>query len=419
MSYNFESYDNSSIELDYYNALYRRNNNNVPCVYYATIGDDNNIHVFNGILGYTISHKCIRSKNPIKELETIINNKRKQGYVHLNEIKDDSIIPPVGKEADPRHIANYCNTYLPFVRSNAGVLLPMLAKTYDINKSVFNKESVMLGQFKINGLRCFIKVEEDLDNMFNTFKFRFFSREGIEWKSLNNLSDKLLAIIPRDFISYLYNNNVMLDGELYIPNKSVNEINSAVKNVNNPDNNNLQYWCYDLAIDGLSQEYRFDKLQEYNMFKIAGGLDNHLNNTNVFVVLPYYTLLNDEEVLERRDDFIRWGYEGIILRRPNDDYQFGKRCKTMYKFKKHTDGIFTIVDIKPEGIKRPDIPIIVCKNDLNDCLFETRVGGVLDYQRSILANKDLYIGKQLIVEFGERSGVNNLPFHIKGTYIKT
>ena len=95
------------------------------------------------------------------------------------------------------------------------------------------------------------------------------------------------------------------------------------------------------------------------------------------------------------------------------DYQFGKRNASMIKYKKATDGIFTILDIYPEGNKRTDIPLLKCKNDINDATFECHIGGSFDYQSSILRNRDSYIGQKLSIEYGERSGVNQLPFHIK------
>ena len=89
----------------------------------------------------------------------------------------------------------------------------------------------------------------------------------------------------------------------------------------------------------------------------------------------------------------------------------------MIKFKKSTDGNFIIVDIKPEGVKRPDIPLFICKNDINDAEFECHVGGSFEYQKMILKNKEQYVGKNMVVEYGERSGRNSVPFHIKSTYI--
>ena len=39
------------------------------------------------------------------------------------------------------------------------------------------------------------------------------------------------------------------------------------------------------------------------------------------------------------------------------------------------------------------------------------------YQENILKNKEKYIGKTMYVEYGERSGVNQVPFHVKHTFI--
>ena len=105
------------------------------------------------------------------------------------------------------------------------------------------------------------------------------------------------------------------------------------------------------------------------------------------------------------------------MRNPDAEYQYGKRNLSMIKYKKSTDGKFTIIDIYPEGIKRSNIPLFLCKNDINDSTFECHVGGSHAYQEYILQNKQNYIGKQMYVEYGERSGVNQLPFHIKTTYI--
>ena len=145
--------------------------------------------------------------------------------------------------------------------------------------------------------------------------------------------------------------------------------------------------------------------------------EEHLNNKEKFVILPTYLVVSEENAVLFRNDFIDKGFEGLILRNPDEEYQFGKRNSSMIKFKKSTDGKFQIIDIKPEGIKRPDIPLFVCKNDINDAEFECHCSGSFDYQKSILRNKEQYIGKYMYVEYGERSGVNDLPFHIKTTYI--
>ena len=85
----------------------------------------------------------------------------------------------------------------------------------------------------------------------------------------------------------------------------------------------------------------------------------------------------------------------------------------MFKFKKVDDGKFIIVDIKSEH-KRSDLPLFVCRNDINDELFECSINKPQDVQREILAHKEKYIGKLMLVEFRARSGVNQVPFHARG-----
>ena len=85
----------------------------------------------------------------------------------------------------------------------------------------------------------------------------------------------------------------------------------------------------------------------------------------------------------------------------------------MIKYKKTTDGIFEILDIYPEGNKRQDIPLFKCKNDINDETFECHINGTFDYQQVILEYRDRYIGRKLYISYGERSGISQVPFHIK------
>ena len=131
------------------------------------------------------------------------------------------------------------------------------------------------------------------------------------------------------------------------------------------------------------------------------------------MLLQNYTIQNIEEAITFRDDFIKKGFEGLILRNPSAEYQFGKRNQAMFKFKKVDDGKFIIVDITSEH-KRSDLPLFVCRNDINDELFECSINKPQDVQREILANKEKYIGKYMQVEFRARSGVNQVPFHARG-----
>ena len=317
-------------------------------------------------------------------------------------------------------LLQYLNSYLPDYRTTIdGSVLPMLAKAFDnTNNKLFKNVSMYYGQYKINGLRCFISAYQT-NGIFSETRLQFQSREGTYWTSLKTLEHYLLNVIPDYFLNKMIDEHYILDGELYLPGYSVNEINHFVKDPSCPQNAQLQYWCYDLAVADTNANERKDiLLNQLGQHKLA--FDNsvqHLNNKNKFIILPSYAITSEELAIKYRNLFIDNGFEGLILRNPNEEYQFGKRNSSMIKFKKSTDGKFIIVDVKPEGVKRPDIPLFVCKNDINDAEFEVHCGGSLDYQRILLKMKHELIGKTMVVEYGERSGVNSVPMHIKHTYI--
>ena len=404
-------------------TLYRRNNNGDPCFW--RIGYDSDIHAFRISHGIMPNGKVISTINPVSlkhwdtELNSRIADKRKQGYKYITEIKDNTQIPVEGNTADMT-LFNYLNAYLPVIRTSGdNTVLPMLAKTFDnTNNKLFNKCSLFYGQYKINGLRCFISAKENVGDMFNPIKLIFQSREGTYWNSLSNLEEYLLSVLPEELLMSMVTDGMVLDGELYLPGHSVNEINHFVKDPKCPENKLIQYWCYDFAIEDTCYDYRMNlRIKYLKDFRFSTyDVQNHLSNKKRLITLEDYGINNEADAIIWRDNFIDYGFEGLILRNPNKDYQYGARNASMIKFKKSTDGKFKIKDIYPEPI-RCNIPIFLLINDINGATFEVHVGGSVDYQENILKNKEKYIGKTMYVEYGERSGVNQVPFHVKHTFI--
>ena len=141
--------------------------------------------------------------------------------------------------------------------------------------------------------------------------------------------------------------------------------------------------------------------------------EDHLNNTKQFVLLPYATLINTfDESIAKRDNYIDLGFEGLILRDYNAEYQFGKRNLSMLKYKKIYDGWFEIVDIQPQS-KKDNLPLFILKNDINSETFECTINASHDMQEYFFNNKKDFIGKKAFVEYRERSGVKEVPFHAK------
>lgn len=397
--------------------LYRKNNLEKPCCWHAYLSNNgNSITVEYGIVGGNIRIEtyAVTQKDANKELQSRYNDKRKQGYIAFEDIKDDNGRPPVEDGTDTLY--SFLSTYLPSYRTNEnnGNILPMLAKSY--TGKIWNKIPVMIGQWKINGLRCFISAYRTND-IFRPVRLKFQSREGIIWNTLAALEDYLIDAIPPGFMLSMLNDNWILDGEVYLPGHTVNEINHFVKDPNCKENKLLQFWCYDIAIQDMLQERRSEiRIHDLGDVSRFNDINEHLNNTKQLVILPDYNVYSDNNAVIFRDNFIRLGFEGLILRNPNVDYQYGRRrVGYMEKFKSKTDGKFLIVDIQSE--QKRNLPIITCRNDINDETFETGFSYPYARQEEILRNKKDYIGKYVFITFGERSGIAQVPFHIKEVYL--
>lgn len=398
------------------NKLYRRNNNGVPTVWWAELDSGtNSITVFYGLVRGNIRKEvyAVTQKDGQKELESRYNDKIKQGYTYLNELCDMQGLPPV-EDGDNDILFNFLNTYLPkdLSNGNSNLLLPMLAKTYSGN--VWKKVGYMYGQYKINGLRCIITAYTQND-IFKPIRLCFQSREGIIWNTLENLGDYLLSVIPANIIRDMIDGYVALDGEIYLPGYTVNQINHFVKDNNCPENKLLQFWCYDIMMEGdqsSRNDYRYGIKSPTSFYNI----ENHYGNIERFIVLPSRYINNDNEAIETRNHYINIGFEGLILRNPYTDYQYGRRrANYMEKFKDAAEGDFIILDIYKE--KKRDLPILLCKNDINDEKFETRLSVSHIVQQEVLFDSQSYIGRTVHIEYGERSGVSRVPFHIKTVVI--
>ena len=389
--------------------LYKRNAKGDPIIWQIEKANDGYKVSYGAVCGHI--HEEIINGKLVKanEIESRIKAKRKEGYKELSELKDSG---PV-EIKDNIALINYLYTYLP--KNNTtddGFTLPMLAKVLKDNKP-FDKRKY-LGQYKINGVRCIIGAIKTND-LFNPIRLTYRSREGTDWTpKLTWMDEVIKPEIKDDLLDAMLEEGACLDGELYLPGYKVNDINSFVKNEKLPQHYQLQYWCYDIAIDNMSYDAR-RKFRTENINRICytfDTYDQHLNNKSKLILLPDVAICDIDDATRFRDKFISLGFEGLIVRDVSSAYQFGARNLAMLKYKRVDDAKFKIVDVVPEGV-RTTLCKFVLRNDINDELFEAT--GNFDHSRQeyILKHKEDFIGKLATCEFRERSGVKNVPFHCK------
>ena len=389
--------------------LYKRNAKGDPILWQIEKANDEYKVSYGAVCGHIheefINGKLVKAN----EIESRIKAKRKEGYKELSELKDSG---PV-EIKDNIALINYLYTYLP--KNNTtddGFTLPMLAKVLKDNKP-FDKRKY-LGQYKINGVRCIIGAVK-VDDLFNPIRLTYRSREGTDWTpKLTWMDEVIKPEIKDDLLDAMLEEGACLDGELYLPGYKVNDINSFVKNEKLPQHYQLQYWCYDIAIDNMSYNAR-RKFRTENINRICytfDTYDQHLNNKSKLILLPDVAICDIDDATRFRDKFISIGFEGLIIRDVSSAYQFGARNLAMLKYKRVDDAKFKIVDIVPEGV-RTTLCKFVLRNDINDELFEAT--GNFDHSRQeyILKHKEDFIGKLATCAFRERSGVKNVPFHCK------
>lgn len=391
--------------------LFKRNAQGNP-ICWKCVEQKTRLIISTGIVG-KIQHTDIVERKRVKknEFDARVAEKRKQGYKEVSELYDNA--PDIKTLIKQSGLIEYLNTYLPkYNTTDKGFVFPMLAKILEDNKP-FEKYEYW-GQWKINGVRCIIKAERNDMDLFKKVRFRYFSREGTEWTNMNWFDDIILNNIYPSLLDILVEENAALDGELYLPGYSVNDINSFVKNNTLPQHYKLQYWCYDLCWDDMSYDMRKTYRQKgfKNDTTLILNKEEHLNNKLQLVILPDLIIRNINDAIYYRDRFITTGFEGLIIRNKDASYQFGKRNMSMMKFKKILDGKFKIINIIPEGV-RTYLPKFVLMNDINDEMFEATINLPQNNQREILDTKDNFIGRQVLVEYRERSGVKQVPFHAK------
>lgn len=240
------------------------------------------------------------------------------------------------------------------------LLLPMKAKS-DMKYIVFPA----LVQPKLNGFRCLIDCRgEDLV---------ISSKSGAESFELPLIS----AELQKDQYKGL-----VLDGELYIHGKELNEISHIIKN---PElQQDLEFHIFDIVNDDFCDS----RLKQLASLEVEGPIQK------VVTLLASH----EKDFNAQHNLFIIDGYEGSIIRNLKGAYKKGGRSFDLVKRKDFQDEEFLVVGIV-EGVgtnKGLGIPVVKMPNGKT---MECPIKGSFEVQKEIWENKESYIGRYLTVKF--------------------
>ncbi len=124
-------------------------------------------------------------------------------------------------------------------------------------------------------------------------------------------------------------------------------------------------------------------------------LEQHLEETDIIKLVDYRFVHDEQELEEVKREHIIDGYEGTIIREPSAPYE-NKRSKYLLKIKEFITEEYEIIDILPGKGNKSDIAgrILV---DNNGTTVGCGIRGSWEYCKTILENKDQYVGKDATI----------------------
>lgn len=194
--------------------------------------------------------------------------------------------------------------------------LVQLANTYDRKAKKHIAVKRWLLSYKLDGLRC-IALRESSDENYDKGRWFLYSRKGKEFITVNHLKPELEALYSRFGWTFF-------DGELYKHGLSFEEIQGPVMAYTQGQVPDMEYHVF---VVGNAE--KFLRQEDPNHVDPIGGPPEkfapHIHFTQI-------GLCEADEVEDKLEEAFEQGYEGIMLRDPDQNYDY-KRSNALLKLK--------------------------------------------------------------------------------------
>ena len=260
------------------------------------------------------------------EVKKYLDKGYKEIDKHPNEYTDDELLSIFGD-----------------VKTNQyGVIKPQLAKQADkvTNPKIFNKEWLI--SRKLDGVKALFYWDGK--------EIHTASRGGEHY----DYSTTHLRTNPSLVAFFKENPTIILDGELFVRGKTLQQISGAARMEKNAyDCDWLQYWiydCYDSSNIDMPAKDRYtdiliNKLNKSNGIFVYMGIDDDEISDSIRILHHEY-VSGWDNMKKLHDEWVAEGFEGAVITDPSKPYKVGSRCNNLIKIKQYKSEDFEVIGYK-------------------------------------------------------------------------
>jgi len=168
-----------------------------------------------------------------------------------------------------------------------------------------------------------------------------------------------------------------LDGELYLHGQPLGKILGACRKVQDLTHE-LEFHVFDVATPDIKYGERIVHIPQ---------------NIDAVHLVPQTQVTFDNHIA-LHNQFVKQGYEGLILRDTSAVYGFGERNPSLFKYKCFQEADFVIIDIQPDK----DGQAVITYHS-PDGEFKSRPRGTNAYREQLVENAGDYLGLEGTVRF--------------------
>lgn len=273
-----------------------------------------------------------------------------------------------------------------------GNLKPMLALSIDsLPKSKQNiLNNKWLASKKIDGVRALLFMKDGI--------IQTSSRGGQNYNTAAHyiINDPFVITLFKLYPDYI------LDGELYIHGKPLSYISGLCRlETLDEKHKELTFQCYDIVREDLPFIQRLNLLHNIELNRT---IDSKLE------IVVHKEVCGKDQMVKLHNQYVSEGYEGLVIRDPNEKYKCGARDKRMLKVKMFQDDEFEITGMT-DGLREEDFVFNMKTKD--GYPFEAKPMGDRALKKWYRENIDKLIGQMGTVKYfgytATENAVPNLP----------